>query len=159
MKFEEIEKLINLVDRSSLMSFTYQEGNETIHLSKCSDAIPQTHTAVAPVSSAPAPLVSEGSKASASVSAKEETPVSENLDLIDIKSPFVGSIFLTASGSDTPYVQEGDTVKKGQVLCMVEAMKVFNEIHASEDACVHKILVKEGDLTEYNQVIMQLRRL
>jgi len=83
-------------------------------------------------------------------------PSQETLGLVQVRAPMVGTFYLTPSPGAEPFVREGDTVKKGQTLCMIEVMKLFNEIPSPVDGKVVHILVEHGKGVEYDQVIMEI---
>lgn len=96
---------------------------------------------------------------------KEEkvTPVTKNQPAVQkelkgepIRSPLVGTYYASPSPDAKPFVQEGDHVTKGQTLCIIEAMKVMNEIKAPKDGVIAEICVQTNDLVEYNQLLMTI---
>lgn len=129
MEFENLLKLVECVSASGLDSFYYEQGETTIKMKKSGIGM-QTAAAV---SSCP-----DGGK-----------PDSQNATCV--KSPLVG-IFYAAPGEDAPpFVSVGDTVKKGQTLGIVEAMKLMNEIECECDGIVKEIPVENGQAVEYGQ--------
>jgi oxaloacetate decarboxylase alpha subunit len=83
-------------------------------------------------------------------------PPREELGLVQVRAPMVGTFYITPSPGADPFVREGDTVKKGQTLCLIEVMKLFNEIPSPVDGKVVRILVEHGKGVEYDQVIMEI---
>jgi acetyl-CoA carboxylase biotin carboxyl carrier protein len=111
---------------------------------------------------APAPVVIEPqavapaapARASAPVLApKPEAPKEDTSKYVEVKAPIVGTFYRAPSPDAEPFVKEGDTVKKGQVLCIIEAMKLMNEIESEVSGVVRKILVSNGEPIEYGQVL------
>jgi len=111
---------------------------------------------------APAPVVIEpqavAPAAPAQVSApapapKPEAPKEDTSKYVEVKAPIVGTFYRAPSPDAEPFVKEGDTVKKGQVLCIIEAMKLMNEIESEVSGVVRKILVSNGEPIEYGQVL------
>ena len=100
---------------------------------------------VAPTAPAPAPLPAE------SLAVPEETTASVNANYVETKAPMVGTFYLASSPDVEPFVKEGDVVSKGQVLCIIEAMKLMNEIEADTSGRIVKILVDNAQPIEYNQ--------
>ncbi|GIW35576.1 acetyl-CoA carboxylase biotin carboxyl carrier protein [Meiothermus sp.] len=82
-----------------------------------------------------------------------ETPKEDTSKYIEVKAPIVGTFYRAPSPDAEPFVKEGDTVKKGQVLCIIEAMKLMNEIESEVSGVVRKILVANGEPIEYGQVL------
>jgi acetyl-CoA carboxylase biotin carboxyl carrier protein len=145
MDISEIRKLIRLVQQSDVTEIEVTEGESTVRISRqtmvtTAVATPQPVAAAAPVAataSAPATVAEEPSE--------DEEHV--------VKSPMVGTFYAASSPDDEPFVSEGSTVKKGDVLCIVEAMKLMNEIEAEYDGVVKKVLVKNAQPLEYGQPI------
>ena len=151
MNITEIKDLMSQFDQSSLREFSYSNAGETLHFSKNQQAIvapiPKLEAPLAPVAPAnpavPAAETSEPAPAEASVS-----PVAEGAV---VESPLVGVAYLSISPDKPAFVAVGDTVKKGQTLMIIEAMKVMNEVPADRDGVVTEILVANQDVVEYGQ--------
>lgn len=151
-----IEKLVKLLDESQLSEMILQDGEQVVELHKNKDIQTITVPAqAAPVIVPQAPIVSE--------------PVSVNVEkeqnVVDIKatnqsqgkaikSPMVGVFYTSPSPDAAPYVSIGDTVSTGQVICIIEAMKMMNEIEAEVSGKVVKVCVENGQPVEYGQVLM-----
>ncbi|NMD38479.1 MAG: acetyl-CoA carboxylase, biotin carboxyl carrier protein [Christensenellaceae bacterium] len=84
--------------------------------------------------------------------------IPENKDYISIKSPMVGVFYVAPAENATPYVSIGDNVKKGQILCIVEAMKLMNEITAEEDGIISEVCVTNGQIVEYGTELFRIKR-
>lgn len=138
MEFEKIIELIQTVSDSNLMEFHFQEGNLNISMSLDKSVKVQT------VSGEPSGL----QVLSQAVSETEQA--SEN-DRKIVKSPLVGAYYEASSPDSDPFVKVGDQVKKGQILGIVEAMKLMNEIESEFDGKVKEILVKNGQIIEFGQ--------
>ncbi|MDY4693577.1 MAG: acetyl-CoA carboxylase biotin carboxyl carrier protein [Blautia sp.] len=138
MEFEKIIELIQTVSDSNLMEFHFQEGNLNISMSLDKSVKVQT------VSGEPSGL----QVLSQAVSETEQA--SEN-DRKIVKSPLVGTYYEASSPDSDPFVKVGDQVKKGQILGIVEAMKLMNEIESEFDGKVKEILVKNGQIIEFGQ--------
>ena len=144
-------------DQSSLREFSYSNAGETLHFSKNQQAIaapsPKLEAPLAPVAPAspavPAAETSEPAPAEASVS-----PVAEGAV---VESPLVGVAYLSPSPDKPAFVAVGDTVKKGQTLMIIEAMKVMNEVPADRDGVVTEILVANQDVVEYGQGLVRIK--
>ena len=80
----------------------------------------------------------------------------EDVDCYEIKAPLVGTYYSSPKPSDPPFVNVGDTITKGQVICIIEAMKIFNDIEAEISGKVHEICVDNGNPVEYDQVIIKI---
>jgi acetyl-CoA carboxylase biotin carboxyl carrier protein len=153
----EIKDLMSQFDQSSLREFSYSNAGETLHFSKNQQAIaapsPKLEAPLAPVAPAnpavPAAETSEPAPAEASVS-----PVAEGAV---VESPLVGVAYLSISPDKPAFVAVGDTVKKGQTLMIIEAMKVMNEVPADRDGVVTEILVANQDVVEYGQGLVRIK--
>ena len=157
MNITEIKDLMSQFDQSSLREFSYSNAGETLHFSKNQQAIaapsPKLEAPLAPVAPAnpavPAAETSEPAPAEASVS-----PVAEGAV---VESPLVGVAYLSISPDKPAFVAVGDTVKKGQTLMIIEAMKVMNEGPADRDGVVTEILVANQDVVEYGQGLVRIK--
>ncbi len=83
-------------------------------------------------------------------------PINEDIDYYEIKAPLVGTFYSSPKPSDPPFIKIGDKIKKGQVICIIEAMKIFNEIEADITGIVHEISIENGSPVEYDQVIIKI---
>ena len=157
MNITEIKDLMSQFDQSSLREFSYSNAGETLHFSKNQQAIaapsPKVEAPLAPVAPAspavPAAETSEPAPAEASVS-----PVAEGAV---VESPLVGVAYLSPSPDKPAFVAVGDTVKKGQTLMIIEAMKVMNEVPADRDGVVTEILVANQYVVEYGQGLVRIK--
>ena len=157
MNITEIKDLMSQFDQSSLREFSYSNAGETLHFSKNQQAIaapsPKLEAPLAPVAPAnpavPAAETSEPAPAEVSVS-----PVAEGAV---VESPLVGVAYLSPSPDKPAFVTVGDTVKKGQTLMIIEAMKVMNEVPADRDGVVTEILVANQDVVEYGQGLVRIK--
>ena len=160
MNLNEIKDLMAQFDQSSLREFSYKNGtdellfskNEAKFISETSPApqpaVSVTESTLAPQTPTTTPVVEVVSESSASESVAEG-------DLVE--SPLVGVAYL-AAGSDKPnFVSVGDTVKKGQTLVIIEAMKVMNEIPAPKDGVVTAILVENEEMVEFGKGLVRIK--
>ena len=163
MQYEELVKLIDKLDQSSLAYFEFTNDNERLLLAK---EVPQvagpapvvvtdvTESAAltAPASlAAPAPVAAPEVVEAPAASAPAPAAAGK-----DVPAPMVGVVYLQANPDADPYVQVGDSVKKGQVLCLIEAMKLMNEIVAPQDGVVSAILVENENIVEYGQALFRI---
>ncbi|WP_033541758.1 acetyl-CoA carboxylase biotin carboxyl carrier protein [Planococcus sp. CAU13] len=164
MKIQEIREIIKLVDNSSINEFKYEAEGVKIKLKKYggaateSAAVPQPpampltpQTPAAPA--VPQPQAEEKKPAEQQAEASELTAEGTH----KILSPMVGTFYQSPSPDEPAYVQVGDKVKADQVVCIVEAMKLFNEIEAEVDGEIAEILVKDGQLVEYGQPLFLVK--
>lgn len=155
MKLEEIKELMKAMEENDIASFEYNEGEVHLSLRRGPQEVvvqaPAAPQAPAALPAAPAAeAFAEPKEAPAAAPAAE---AGGNL----VTSPLVGT-FYAASGPDKdPYVKVGDTVKKGQVLGIIEAMKLMNEIESEYDGVVEAILVNNEEVVEYGQPLFRIR--
>jgi len=140
-----IEKLIGLIENSSLTELTLEDGEQAIVLKK------EKQIGVAP---AVAPVVAQANVAVPSVECAQKVEAKEEVKGTPITSPMVGTFYCAPSPNAKPFVSVGDTVAPGQVVCIVEAMKLMNEIEAEVAGKITKICVSDGEAVEYGQVLM-----
>lgn len=155
MNLEEIRTLAEIMSENGLTAIEITEGESNIRLEKnppaCVPAAPMPIPAVmpaAPVQAAPA----------AEAPAQESTvPASGSFsNLTEVKSPMVGVFYDSPSPEADPYVKVGDKVKKGDVLCIIEAMKLLNEITAEQDGEIVDICAHNADVVEYGQTLFKI---
>ena len=149
MDINLLKKLIKLVEQSDITEFTVQEGELKVKISKNSNQAPQ-------VQYQPAPDYGRQSHGLQQFNTSAESHLSVTTDhaksnLHEIKSPIVGTFYRAPAPDADPYVQVGDTVSAGSVLCIVEAMKLMNEIESDINGKIVKILVENATPVEYNQ--------
>ncbi len=156
MELKEIKELIKLVSEAGVSEVDVERGDFKISIRKTEEKtmIVQQAPAVAqvapmvshiPATPAPSPVATERVESHAS---KTETP---NGNFITIKSPMIGTYYKSPSPDKAAFVQVGDEIKPGQVLCIVEAMKLFNEIESEVSGRIVKILVENSSPVEYDQ--------
>ena len=155
MELKKIIELIHTVSESNLTQFTMEEGN--LKISMKTDK--QTKVIAAPqtVAAVPAAVVTETVQTSVPAQENTRQVQEETLDGNVVKSPLVGTFYNAPSPDAEPYVKVGDTVKKGQVLAIVEAMKLMNEIESEFDGTVEKILVSNEEVVEYGQPLFVIK--
>lgn len=160
MNLNEIKDLMAQFDQSSLKEFSYKNGTDELVFSKNeAKLVAETSPAPQPVVPAAAPTVAP--QAPTTTSTKEtvsESNATESVAEGDlVESPLVGVAYL-AAGPDKPnFVSVGDTVKKGQTLVIIEAMKVMNEIPAPKDGVVTEILVENEEMVEFGKGLVRIK--
>ena len=85
-----------------------------------------------------------------------ETKTTEDINCYEIKAPLVGTFYSSAKPSDPPFVNVGDKITKGQIICIIEAMKIFNDIESDISGIVHEVCAENGSPVEYDQVIIKI---
>jgi acetyl-CoA carboxylase biotin carboxyl carrier protein len=145
-----IESLIKALDQSSLDSIEIERGGTRIRLSKTP---PQGLTA-----GLPGPAAGEASAASAASvpTAGPAAPAPTPSHLVDVKSPMVGTFYRSAAPDAPPYVDRGTRVSKGDTLCIIEAMKLMNELESEVEGRVVEVLAENAHPVEYGQVLFRI---
>ncbi|MCL1602654.1 acetyl-CoA carboxylase biotin carboxyl carrier protein [Succinatimonas hippei] len=156
MDIHKIAKLIDLVSNSDIAEINLKQGDEELSISRQSATVVQAP--VQTVVAAPAPVAAVSAPAPAAAPAAESTPAApapaasgNNV----MRSPMVGTFYRSASPNAAPFVEEGQTVKEGDTLCIIEAMKMMNQIQADRSGTIKKILVENGATVEFDQAIFE----
>ncbi|HMP99378.1 MAG TPA: acetyl-CoA carboxylase biotin carboxyl carrier protein [Cyclobacteriaceae bacterium] len=154
MKTQEIRDLINFISNSGLNEVNLEIAELKLHVKRQPDVSAAVVSAApAPVQAAPAmPAAAPAAPSAATPAPKAAEPVSSK-NTVEVKSPMIGT-FYRSSNPDTPaFVQVGDKISKGQVLCIIEAMKLFNEIESDVSGTIVKIVAENANPVEYDQVL------
>ncbi len=155
MDIRKVKKLIELLDESGIAEIEITEGEESVRISRYAQgAVVAAAPAPAPVA-APAAAPAAAPQASPSLAeAPAEAPAASDEDGYEITAPMVGTFYTAASPGAAPYVQVGDRVNEGDTLCIIEAMKMMNQIEADVGGVVKSIRVQNGEPVEYGQVLV-----
>lgn len=154
MEIANIIKLIETVSASNLTEFSYKEGSTKLTFSKNQGRVVMTPGVVEGSISAPVAPVASVQPAATVAAPVEQAPAQEEAAVVngnEVKSPLVGTFYSAPSPDAPAFVKVGDTVKKGQTLGIVEAMKLMNEIESDYDGVVQAILVDNEEVVEYGQ--------
>ncbi|HBD7045287.1 TPA: acetyl-CoA carboxylase biotin carboxyl carrier protein [Legionella pneumophila] len=156
MDIRKIRKLIELLEETGISEIEIKEGEESLRLSRHSnivaEAAPQIHYVAPPTAKQTAPIPSSNNSA-AEPHVVENKQVTSTSSGHKIRSPMVGTMYTAPSPDSPPFVTVGQSVKAGDTLCIIEAMKMFNEIEADRAGKIVEILVKNGDPVEYGQAL------
>ncbi|MCR4795538.1 MULTISPECIES: acetyl-CoA carboxylase biotin carboxyl carrier protein [Ruminococcus] len=146
---ETIEKLADIINKKELSELTISSGDNTITIKgkKSIPAMPVPMAVAAPAQSAPID----------STLAASEASMAEEVSGKIVKSPIVGTFYSSPSPDKPPFVKTGDEVKKGDVIMIIESMKLMNEIQSEYDGVVEQILVSDGQAVEFDQPIMVIK--
>jgi acetyl-CoA carboxylase biotin carboxyl carrier protein len=150
MDIRKVKKLIELLQESGISEIEVHEGEESVRISS-HHAVSAHQTLV----QAPQALVPQASAAPAPVQNEAPVPVVEEGYIV--KSPMVGIYYSSASADTSAFVEIGQAIEKGDVLCIVEAMKIMNQIEADTSGVVSKIFVENGEPIEYGQPLFALK--
>src|SRR5262252_7178696 len=169
MNQKEIKELIELLVEKDIAEFEIERGDVKLHIKRSNHATQVVHVAtpVVPVASVPAalaaaPAAQHGTatvpEAAKSAAAHPSAPAEGDANLHIVKSPIVGTFYESASPGAPPFVAVGDPVKEGQVLCIIEAMKLMNEIEADASGEVVKRFVNNGSPVEYGMPLFGIKK-
>jgi acetyl-CoA carboxylase biotin carboxyl carrier protein len=152
MDLRKLKTLIELVETSGIAELEIQEGEERVRITRAHASGPQTTTIhAAPATPVAAPLAAVA--AAAPVSAEPNAPPNEPEGHL-VKSPMVGTFYRAASPGAKPFVEVGDTVQVGDPLCIIEAMKLMNEIESDKAGTVKEVLLENGQPVEFGQPLV-----
>lgn len=150
MDLEKIEGLVKIIENSSLTQFTYKDADVKITMSKLDHPpVVAAGMPVAPAAAAPAPLAA----------VEEQSVQEEEDDKLFIISPIVGTFYSAPAPDEPAFVKVGDQVKNGQTVCILEAMKLMNEIQSEFDCEIEAVLVSNEQKVEYGQPLFRVKRL
>jgi acetyl-CoA carboxylase biotin carboxyl carrier protein len=147
MDIRKVKKLIELLDESGIAEIEITEGEESVRISRYA---PGVAAAPAPVAMA-APLAAAPTAAPAAAPAAPAEPEEEGYE---VTAPMVGTFYAASSPGAAPYVQVGDRVNEGDTLCIIEAMKMMNQIEADTSGMVKSIRLQNGEPVEFGQTMI-----
>ena len=156
MEIKEIIQLIEAVSENALTSFELEQGNTKISIKKKGPKVVQVAGAAGSVTG-PAEEVVTVLDAQVQPAAEPKKAAADIGSDKVVTSPLVGAFYSASSPDAEPFVKEGDTVKKGQVLGIIEAMKLMNEIESEYDGVVEAVLVGNEEVVEYGQPLFRIR--
>ncbi|HBO15532.1 MAG TPA: acetyl-CoA carboxylase biotin carboxyl carrier protein [Porticoccaceae bacterium] len=150
MDIRKVKKLIELLEESNINELEIKEGEESVRISRGGTIVQAAHAPMPPPQPAPAHL-QQATKTSTA------EPMEHSLEKGElIRSPMVGSFYAAAAPEAGPFVTVGQSVAVGDVLCIVEAMKMMNQIEATTAGTITEILVDDGDPVEFDQPMFRL---
>jgi acetyl-CoA carboxylase biotin carboxyl carrier protein len=155
MDLRKIKKLIELLEESGLAELEIHEGEESVRLTRPS-AVAQPQAAP-PQAAAPAAQPAASSSGSAETGAETEDDQDDLPEGELVRSPMVGTFYSAPDPDSEPFVSEGQTVSRGDVLCLIEAMKMFNQIESELSGTVAAVLVESGQPVEFDQPLFVIR--
>ncbi len=146
-----VKELLALMEKGGLTELHYSHGETEVRLSRQNETPTVVHSVAPPVATAPAPA------AAAPVATSSETEVVDDANALYFTSPMVGTYYSRPNPDSDPFIKVGDSVSGDDVVCILEAMKVFNEIHAEFSGTITEILVKDGDAVEFGQNLFKYK--
>ncbi|MEH6624999.1 MAG: acetyl-CoA carboxylase biotin carboxyl carrier protein [Motiliproteus sp.] len=147
MDIRKVKKLIELLEESDINEIEIKEGEESVRISRSSGVVPMM-AAPAPVAIAPV--------AAAPVAAVEAAPAKPALEGYLVSSPMVGTFYTAPSPGAPRFIEEGKSIKSGDVICIIEAMKMMNQIKADKSGTIGAILVEDGQPVEFDQPLITI---
>jgi acetyl-CoA carboxylase biotin carboxyl carrier protein len=148
MDIRKVKKLIELLDESGIAEIEITEGDDSVRISRYSSAAPAApaapNYAAAPAPSAPAPAAAPPPAAA---------PAEVEEDGFEVAAPMVGTYYAASSPGAAPYVQVGDRINEGDTLCIIEAMKMMNQIESEVSGVVKSIRLQNGEPVEFGQTL------
>ena len=153
MDIRKVKKLIELLDESGIAEIEITEGDDSVRISRYAQGAPVTVASPAPAAvAAPAPApAAAATPAEPAAAAQSPAPEEEGFA---VTAPMVGTFYAAPSPGASPYVQAGDRVSAGDTLCIIEAMKMMNQIEADVSGVVKSIRVQNGEPVEYGQTLI-----
>ena len=155
MDLKEIKRLIAIVQNADISHFSIDEDGTKIEIKKESNIAQPVATMAIPS------MPQTPSQVPTTPTPSNELPADADSDdtngLTPITAQMVGSFYTAASPEATPFVKVGDTIKKGQIICIIEAMKLFNEIESEVDGVIEKICLNNGDSVEFGQTLFLIK--
>ncbi|WP_286976706.1 acetyl-CoA carboxylase biotin carboxyl carrier protein [Pseudomonas sp.] len=153
MDIRKVKKLIELLEESGIDELEIREGEESVRISRSSK---QPAYAQPMYAQAPAPAPAPAAAAPAAAPAADAAPATPKLNGTVVRSPMVGTFYRASSPTSGNFVEVGQTVKKGDILCIVEAMKMMNHIEAETSGVIESILGENGQPVEYDQPLFTI---
>lgn len=148
--YKEIIKLIDLLEERNLLHFELEVEGLKISIGRRPPGLSQVDTI--PVTVSPAPIEAPTDQAQ-----EQETPEKTIPGLHYITSPMVGTFYRAPDPASSPFVEPGESINKNQTLCIIEAMKLMNEIEADTDGVIEEVFVKNGNPVEYGQKLFAIK--
>ena len=154
MNVDEIRQILDMMREHDLLEFELEQGDVKLRLRKGGPPGPPTVLQGPPqgpvaLGAVPAAAVPDGAPALA--------PPAEEMDLVIVKSPIVGTFYRSSEPGARPFVEVGQDVRTGQVLCIIEAMKLMNEINAEHEGEIVRVFVENGQPVQYGERLFAIR--
>jgi acetyl-CoA carboxylase biotin carboxyl carrier protein len=150
MDIRKVKKLIELLEESGIDELEIREGEESVRISRQSQRAVQTAVYTA------APVAAPAAPAPAAAPAAEAPAAAPQLTGNVVRSPMVGTFYRASSPTSAPFAEVGQSVKKGDIVCIVEAMKMMNHIEAETSGTIGAVLVENGQPVEFDQPLFTI---
>jgi acetyl-CoA carboxylase biotin carboxyl carrier protein len=154
MDFKQIQELIKMINKSNIGELTIEQKDFRLTIKQKEEHITQVMSSpvqAAPVFAAPQPVISQLPASSSGQLEKAKSSEAVSSNLVTIKSPMIGTFYRRSSPDKPNLVEVGDDVAPGKVVCIIEAMKLFNEIESETKGKIVKVLVEDASPVEYDQ--------
>ncbi len=150
MDIRKVKKLIELLEESDINEIEIKEGEESVRISRASSIAPVNVGAPAPV----APIAAPAPAPVAAPVAEESSEPTTSGHIVT--SPMVGTFYRAASPGASPFIEVGKSVKAGDVICIIEAMKMMNQIEADKSGVIEAVLAEDGQPVEFDQPLVSI---
>jgi len=164
LDLDQLKQLLDLVREHDLSEFELEHDGLRVKVRKervgnhvAPPPAPTAPAAAPPAGPAPTPIAAAGAASPAPAAAPAAEPAADEVELAVVKSPIVGTFYRSAEPSAAPFVDVGSMVKKGDVLCIIEAMKLMNEIDSEYDGEVTNVYVENGQPVQYGERLFAIR--
>ncbi len=148
MDIRKVKKLIELLEQSNVAEIEIHEGEESVRISRHGGTTPLFMSQAVPTT---LPGAGDAAATSSNASTSPDDQLLDGLAGEIVRSPMVGTFYRAPAPGSAPFVEEGQKVKAGDTLCIIEAMKILNQIECEQAGTVRRILVENGQPVEYNQ--------
>ena len=153
MDIRKVKKLIELLDESGIAEIEITEGEESVRISRYAQGAPVAMAAPAPAPAAAPAAATPAPSAAPAEPTPAEAPSADE-DGYEVTAPMVGTFYTASSPGSAPFIQVGDRINEGDTLCIIEAMKMMNQIESDISGVVKSIRVQNGEPVEYGQVLV-----
>ncbi len=157
MQLNDVASLVKLLDKSSLTEISFSDETSKVVLKKEVFRAAPMHAGMIAMPAAPAPIAIQASPAAQSAGTPATGPEKATSKFKEVNSPMVGTFYASSSPGAAALTQVGNTVKAGQVLCIIEAMKIMNEIESDLSGVVEEVCVQNETPVEYGTVLFRIR--
>ena len=156
MEYKQIQELIKTINKSNISELSIEEKDFKITIKQEQTTVEPQYIMTAPAAmpvAAPAMAAPAPAAAAPAAAAPSPAPAAASANQITVKSPMIGTFYRSAGPDKAPFVNVGDEIKAGQVVCIIEAMKLFNEIESEVSGRIVKVLVDDASPVEYDQAL------
>jgi acetyl-CoA carboxylase biotin carboxyl carrier protein len=152
MEYKQIQELIKTINKSNISELSIEEKDFKITIKQEQTTVEPQYIMTAPAAM-PVAAPAMAAPAAAAAAAPSPAPAAASANQITVKSPMIGTFYRSAGPDKAPFVNVGDEIKAGQVVCIIEAMKLFNEIESEVSGRIVKVLVDDASPVEYDQAL------